>query len=379
MPTALSPMGIGKIPIRNIWLLMLYASRLYRELPSKLLRDKEENPDKIPDLVAEILTRAVERRIRRNLNHGFHRAEADLTRVRGRIDTLRTERRSLLRQGKIACSFEELTIDTPQNRLVKAALKKLSRCTGDQLLVRRCRSLVSVFTQAGVADETSAGIRAQILRSTLSAGRSNVKDRQMLAAAELAFSLSLPTEEHGRSSLPAPARDEQWARQLFEAAVAGFYDTVLTPRGWSVEPGKKIKWQVNAKTDRIDEIMPQMQTDIVLTSPPDQQQGRRHRTVIDTKFTSILKPGHYREQSLDSGHIYQIYAYLRSQENASDPESLDSSGMLLYPSISQQVDESVVIQGHEIRFATVDLTAASTAIRERLIALAKENAKSCTR
>ena len=100
---------------------MLYASRLYQELPSRLRYDAEENPDDIPDLVAEILTHAVERRIRRNLTHEFQLSRADLTRVRGRIDALRTERRSLLRQGKIACSFEELTTDTPRNRLVKAA------------------------------------------------------------------------------------------------------------------------------------------------------------------------------------------------------------------------------------------------------------------
>lgn len=45
----------------------------------------------------------------------------------------------------------------------------------------------------------------------------------------------------------------------------------------------------------------------------------RRRIVIDTKFTSILTPGRYRERTLDSGYLYQMYAYLRSQVGPGDP------------------------------------------------------------
>ena len=372
MPTASGT--IGAIPIRNIWLLMLYASKLYRELPSSLRYSAEENPDDIPDLVAEILTRAVERRIRRNLTLEFHRNQADLTRVRGRIDTLRTERRSLLEQGKIACTFEELTTNTPRNRLVKAALNKLRGSVRQEVLIRRCRSLATALDRAGVGDETSTGIRSRGLRGALTAGRVNAEDRQMLAAAELAITLSLPTEDPGRAHLPAPDRNEIWARRLFETAVGGFYSTVLGPQGWLVNPRQWIYWPIETptKTPRIDAIMPAMKTDIVLESPRAVEHGRRHSVVIDTKFTEILKPGHHRPLTLESGHIYQMYAYLRSQESDDDPSSFDSSGLLLHPSVNEDVDESAVIQGHTIRFATVDLAADSTAIRARLIDLAND-------
>ena len=118
---------IGRIPVRNIWLLMLYASRLYRVLPMHRRSTVEEEPDQLPDLVAEILTHAVERRLRRNLSFGFRQREADLNRVRGRIDLLRTERRQLLRRGRVACRFEELTVDTPMNRYVRAALVRVGK------------------------------------------------------------------------------------------------------------------------------------------------------------------------------------------------------------------------------------------------------------
>ena len=103
---------VGRIPVRNLWLLMLYASDLFRS-HGKGGAGLEENPDDLPDLVAEILAHTVEERQRRRLSLGYRTREAALNRVRGRIDLLATERRRLLSRGLVACRFDELTIDTP--------------------------------------------------------------------------------------------------------------------------------------------------------------------------------------------------------------------------------------------------------------------------
>src|ERR1039457_4251649 len=95
---------IGPIPVRNLWLLMLYASELFRHLDKDQI-DVEKNPDDIPDLIAEYLARVVERRLMRNLSFGYRPRTAELGRVRGRIDLLRTERRQLLSRGRVACRF----------------------------------------------------------------------------------------------------------------------------------------------------------------------------------------------------------------------------------------------------------------------------------
>ena len=117
------------IPVRNIWWLMLYASDLGKEAtPSNLAA--EDLPDNIPDLVAEILAKAVEQRQRRQLTTAFLPREAVLTRVRGRIDHLITARRQLLAKGQVACRFEELSIDSPRNRYVRAALDTVGRLSG---------------------------------------------------------------------------------------------------------------------------------------------------------------------------------------------------------------------------------------------------------
>ena len=350
---------IGRIPVRNLWLLMLYASDLFRTRGIGNV-GLEDNPDDLPDLVAEILAHAVEVRQRRRLNLGYRSRNAVLNRVRGRIDVLNTERHRLLDCGLVACRFDELTIDTPRNRFVRAALETISRIVRRKEVSHRCRSLASGMKAMGVSGD--APTRGQM--STDRFGRNDAEDRFMVAAAKLAFDLALPTEVAGANVLALPDRDITWVRRLFEKAVGGFYDVVLQPQGWRVRCGGTLGWQIEHKTPGIDKILPTMRTDIVLD-----HSSTKRRIVIDTKFTSIVTNGWYREETLRSGYVYQIYAYLRSQVGRGDALADCASGLLLHPAIGQAVDETVVIQGHDIRFATVDLTSSPADIRSQLLRL----------
>ena len=350
---------IGRIPVRNLWLLMLYASDLFRTRGIGYV-GLEDSPDDLPDLIAELLARAVEVRQRRRLSLGYRSRDAVLSRVRGRIDVLTTERHQLLDRGLVACRFDELTIDTPRNRLVRAALESISRIVRRKDVSRRCRSLAMGMAAMGVSGDVPT--RAQM--STDRFGRNDADDRFMVAAAKLALDLALPTETSGPNVLPLPDREATWVRRLFERAVGGFYDVVLGPQGWRVLCGGTLGWQIDQKSSGIDKILPAMRTDVVLDHPSTGQ-----RIVIDTKFTSIVTSGWYREETLRSGYLYQIYAYLRSQVGRGDAFADRASGLLLHPAIGHMVDETVVIQGHQIRFATVDLAAAPGEIRSQLLRL----------
>jgi 5-methylcytosine-specific restriction enzyme subunit McrC len=348
---------VGRIPVRNLWLLLLYASNLYRDLLDANVAI-EENPDKIPDLVAKILCDQVELRLKRNLSFGYIRQNQVLRRVRGRIDLLYTQSHGLLQRGQIACHFDELTIDTVRNRFVRSALEKVSKIVDNKELAHRCRALANTLRSMGVVGESPQRFEASIDRF----GRHDMVDKRMVAAAHLAFLLALPTESSGKFRLPTPEREFQWLTKLFEKGIAGFYDVTLCDKGWKVEAGKKMYWQTNQKSPGIGDILPTMTTDIILEN---EEQGRR--IVIDTKFNSILTKGWYRSESLRNIYIYQMYSYLRSQEVEGDSCIHHSSGILLHPSIERDVDEAVEIQGHVFRFATVNLGAESSKIRTQLL------------
>ena len=351
---------IGRIPVRNLWLLMLYASDLYRDC-GKQMASAETAPDEIPALIARMLSEATERRLHRSLTSGYLDREANLNRLRGRIDLLKTTRHRLLSKGQVACRFSEMTLNTPRNCYIRSALEKLGQLLKDKSEGRHCRSLAYRLYQSGVTGDKPDS--SFLSRETFS--RHDADDRQLVSLSRLAFDLALPSEEQGRYQTQAPDRSATFVRKLFEKAVAGLYKVALRPEGWTVKAGKAFQWPIEQRTAGIAEILPGMKTDIELSRPG-------HHIVIDTKFTHILSKGWYREKTLRSGYLYQMYAYLRSQEKTESPDSMYSTGILLHPCTGEPLNESVTIQGHSIRFVTVDLTASACEIRELLLTVVRD-------
>jgi len=353
---------IGRIPVRNLWLLMLYASDLVR-VSGQLNALLDAEIDDLPDLVARLLADAVEHRLRRNLTREYRQRSAVLKRVRGRIDILVTEARQLLARGEVSCQFQDLTIDTPRNRLVRGALNLVARIVLNKDLAQRCRALADSLGRAGVGALRPS--RAELATDQLS--RNDAADRFMVALSRLAFDLALPTEESGSIALARPDREEVWIRRLFEKAVLGFARVELEPLGWSVRGSIPLQWPVSSASVGLSAILPRMVTDIVLDPPSD---GRRR--VIDTKFTAILTHGRFGDAGLKSGYLYQMYSYLRSQEGC-DESWQAAAGLILHPAIDTTFREYVVIQNHPIGFATIDLSSQAVEIRNELRALLVES------
>ena len=287
----------------------------------------------------------------------------------------------MLQQGRIACRYDELTVDTPRNRYVKTTLTKVAGLLAilaenpniENLRRRRvlqtgrdCRDLIFRLEMAGVAGyvDVKCIYRSGRLNN---AGWLDAQERQMHAAAQLALDLVIPTEVEGRALFAMPDRDAHQGWKLYEAAVAGFYNVVLPGRDWEVATQRNFQWTIGDGLSNTPPMMPQMQPDIILNQRKRGDQSALHRIIVDTKFTEIVTLGRSGKEVLKSSNIYQIYAYLRTQENQDDPPSLHSTGVLLYPAIDASVDESAIIQGNRIRFATVDLAAAAQTIRKQLL------------
>ena len=176
----------------------------------------------------------------------------------------------------------------------------------------------------------------------------------MIAAAELLLTLTIPTTDSGTKMLPLPFLGDHYLRNLFELAAYGFYGHRLAPQGWDVQHGKRLYWDISRESRRMAAVLPGMVLDIRLSHPDPSGAGPR-QIVIDTKFTSVTKPNQFGNETLSSGYVYQIYAYLMSQD--AHEARTKSEGLMLHPVVDGNFDEEVVIQGHRIRFATVDLAA----------------------
>ena len=348
-----------KIPLRNVWFLFLYASGL-AQFRERFDAEVEESPD-FKSLVARLLCYATEKRLRRNLSFGYRAREDVLHRVRGRIDILNSVANNLFRKGEVACRFAELTINTPRNRLIRAAHAKLASFKLDADLTHRCLALAHAFGRVGVSTDIPS--RAELASDQIA--RHEIDDRLLVSLAYAVFNLILPTEDPGARTLLQARREETNLPKLFEKAIGNFFASELSrDDGWRVATAKQHVWPILSSSAGIPTYLPTMETDITLENIKTQR-----RIVIDTKFTEILTTSRFGKLRFKSGHIYQLYSYLRSQELPNNPMSLAADGVLLYPSAGHHIDETALIQGHRVRFLTVDLARSTSEVIAQLRAI----------
>ncbi|MGO7446501.1 5-methylcytosine-specific restriction endonuclease system specificity protein McrC [Rhizobium ruizarguesonis] len=348
------------IPVRNLWVLLIYASGLARFLDP--FAAQVDGDAVLPDVLGRLLAFAVERRLRRNPSLGYQRRSEELSRVRGRIDWMKTEAGMLLSRGKVACRFEELTHNTPRNRLILAALVRARTGVEDTELAFRCGSLVTTLLDAGVSPSPPS--RSEISRDRI--GRNDADDELVVRVAELVLDLVLPSEQAGDVKVTRLDHDERLLRQIFEKAVAEFYRHEFHGRdGWRVSSQAQYAWEARDATEGLGAILPRMHADVVL------QQGIARRLILDTKFTGILTHRAHGTEGIKSAHLYQLYSYIRSQVGRGDVAADCAEGILLHPSLDRHVDEAVTIQGHRLRFVTIDLASDPEKFRRDLIDIVK--------
>lgn len=344
------------IPIRNIWLLMAYAADANTLLFPKNV-NVEEMPEDLPELLAKLLSTEIRRRFRGKLSVNFETVEREESRVKGSVRLLKTERRGSMLRGRVVCSYNLLSHDTEVNRLVLFAIGSLRKLLSKELSLE-CRQVENLLRMAGVT---------QIPRSRLNLKieASDRRDYRMVALSKLALSLDIPSQMEGGVRLFDPEMGAKWLPQLYEKAIFGFYKYHLDSNKWLVDKSI-LKWPIMEPSKDFGKYMPVMRTDIEITNLDSGQ-----RTIIDTKFTSVVVANRGKER-FKSGHLYQIYAYLRTQESELEPGALaepKASGMLLYPEIGQSTHEHASIQGHELHLVTVNLGAQSNEITRYLMAL----------
>jgi len=356
-----APRDDASIPLRNLWVLMLWASKFWQNGKSR--SDVEENPDDIPELVAQVLNHLVQERLQKKLTDEYVERQETLRRVRGRIDLLKTRRQLLLEKGTVACRYQELSIDTHRNQYVRHALEVVSKQVKNSEIRKKSQSLIKRLTFLGVNSRKPTASEI----SALNLGRNDRDDRSMLDAARLAFSMNIPSQESGSNNLLQAAIESRLWR-IYEQAITGFYKVNLSGAKWRVTGQKQLDWPLSYASAGIGDSLQGMHPDIFIEN---KQTGKR--IILDTKYKKILKLD-TRDFSngrfiLNRDDLFQMYSYLRTQEDPREPETERTEGILLHPSAGFEYDECIEVQGHRIRFVTIDLQKSAQAIHDSLLEL----------
>ena len=87
--------------------------------------------------------------VRRGLPHRYRLKDDALPLLRGKLDMRRQLARHAFRPDQLACSFDELSVDTPLNRVLKSAVTRLASATRSAENRRRLAELAARFEFVG--------------------------------------------------------------------------------------------------------------------------------------------------------------------------------------------------------------------------------------
>lgn len=346
------------IPIRNLWHMLLYA---WNEVP---ISDSHfaavESSPSLDALLALILAHLMQQRLRIGLGRSYVDNAQFIRGIRGRIDFNESLKKLSFQKSQAFCRFQHYDTNAPKNQIVRSILVRLvqsgefgpDRSKAEELR-HTLRRLVRDLEGIDIIELNLGVIRRQQL------GRNDRDYRLMLAICELLLQRLMPSESAGDSALPMLDRDALTLYRVYERFVANFYKFHL--KDWNVASQVRFDWHATQTSKHLPAMLP----DLVLRHKKEGQ-----IVVLDTKFTAAcLITGRGPDPVFSSSHLYQMYAYLRSQEHLSDHHR-HATGILLYPAARYSLCENVQLQEHEVCFRTIDLTQAWMNVEADLLSLA---------
>lgn len=356
------------IPIRNVWHMLLYA---WNEVPLNDLRGwalqnaHVESAPTLDTLLASVLIRLMQQRLRIGLGHDYIDETGSLRGIRGRINFAETINQHALERGQLICTFQGYRANSLKNQIIRstlARLMKVGRFGAEPALVReihplgKLRHLLRDLDGIDFVELTPDLIRRQLYAR----GGHDHDYRLMLAICDLIVQRQMPSDAEGHATGIVPLIDRELLvlYNVYERFVANFYRLHL--RDWEVTAQKRLEWNTADASERLPRMVP----DIVM-----QEKATGRMIVLDTKFTAhSLVENQWGKAIYDSSHLYQLYAYLKSQEHLSEAHRT-AVGILLYPAVRNRFSEKVRLQDQIIRLESVDLAAPWQEIERQLLEL----------
>lgn len=325
------------IPVRNIYYLLCYAWDHVRE--GETVDVGSEEFGGMVDLFAKVLNEGVARLISRGLDRDYLTVHEDIRGLKGKLDLATTIKRDLLLNGKTHCSFDELSYDVPQNRILKATLRQLTMVTSlDPVHRQRAGRLYRKMD--AVSDVV---LRPRMFR-TVRIHRNNRFYSFLIHLCRIIYDNLLVNQEEGMATLYDFREDERRMGLLFQQFVRTFCERETD---YQVS-APKIDWVGAERSESDLRHLPGMQTDIVLRSP-----GRT--VIVDTKFYKHPLDRRWDGRRVHSGNLYQIFSYVTNWVEAAGGGEPEAEGWLLYAAVEGGFDYRFELMGRRIRVCSIDL------------------------
>ena len=254
-------------------------------------------------LFAERLLAAV----RRGLPRRYVAREEDLRLLRGKLDVTRQITHLAVRPDRLACRFDELSEDTPLNRVLKAAVSRLARLARTAANARLLAELAARFEFVGDSPDP--------LREPVRLDRTNAAFHDLHRLARLFLEGDWQSTASGRAAgftLLFPMN------VLFETFVGRCLQRALAPVRVDLQASGR-----HALTGADGQSLFALRPDAVIEGA----EGANGVVVLDTKWKELDPDKDKETLGVAQSDIYQMLAYAQSYGASRGASRL----ILLYP------------------------------------------------
>lgn len=316
-----------------------------------------ENAPTLDALLAQVLIKFIQQRMRIGLGQDYIETSKRTRSVHGRVRFSASMLDQGIKNGEVECDFQEYSVNEPRNQVIRSTLMRLVQM-GEfgadkkeaEALRHRLRWLARNLEGVEFVELNTESIRRLILL------QNETDYRLMLSICQLIVTRQMPLEAEGTHPLPHIDRDMLLLHRIYERFVANFYRLHL--KGWDVNAQKRLDWHAQDANEHLPSMIP----DLIM-----REKTTEKIIILDTKFTpSSLLENQWGKPVYDSSHLYQLYAYLRSQEQSSAGYQT-ATGILLYPVVNGHLSEKIQLQDHVIWIKSVDLATPWEEVERQLL------------
>jgi len=340
------------IPILNVYYMLSYAFKVLSEQGYRdMATEKFQNAQ---DLCAGILLTGLKNQLKRGLGKTYVFKNEILAFVRGKIDVAESLKTNSLSKRQLYCQYDELSVDSPMNRILKATMLMLLHCDISLVRKKEIKKLLVFFSGVSSIDVES-------INWHLRYDRNNQTYRMLIAICFFSIKSLIQSKENGSNKM-MDFSEEQMSR-LYEKFILEYYRKEYAKIGLQANPSQ-ILWQLD---DDDDFMLPIMQTDITL------QSGSRI-LIIDAKYYTHTTQVQFDVHTLHSNNLYQIFTYVKNKEASLKKQPHSVSGLLLYAKtdIDMVLNKTYSMDGNKIGAKTLNLDCPFSEIQKQLNSIVNE-------
>lgn len=353
-----------QIPIQNLYYLLCYAW----DVPDLLDKVKVDGTrcHSPQNLLAMVLVYACEHLLRRGLVREYRFEEQEVEGIRGKLNVAETLKSGKYQRGRTICMVDDLSQDVLINQIIYSTLLRLVRLhTLNDEVIARVRGVLRRFPRLKETQITAKTFERVKLH------RNNRFYALALNVCKIILQSTLPLQgAKGKYEFLDFTEDEFKMNVLFERFLMNFCKQHCREEfpeigrsniDFHLSPYGMVFAQDSAQALR---LLPTMQTDVTLFNPSTER-----KTILDAKYYSQMLTSRFSQQGkIRRDHLSQILSYVVSQEKASEPYTMRTDGVLVYPTVTEDYDVAYRYHNteHTIRVCTVNLNQDWRQIESRL-------------